>query len=394
MSDDMARFWRVNSYGYPNPFSSEEKPQDAWRTFLSFFDFRSYKDLKGYWASGGAPRRLSAHAVESWKSTLEEFGLLYVISRSGEITITPAGRQFRDAGERRERVEFAWIGLSLLLRYPLRGPGGGRRMRHAGSDLLLYWYLYSALLDLDNTLWWTELERVLCTVFTREAGATAVDTIRHLRKGRLVPEELPLVADRRGAFYNSLNQVIVHAGMNGLILGSSTDDAFYGESEVARRHWIRPEWRRLVEDALGGAGNECVEGGGSFVARMPASPVAEKDERAYFEYLGASVSPRRTTRADVEYVSIEGSPVAMLRERTHYVWGGAGVLAGRMQPLCQLRTSQRVILSHDLEWSYLVQAKRRTGVDGLEVEVRRGRPISDSRPLFRLIMEGDFDDGD
>ena len=88
----------------------------------------------------------------------------------------------------------------------------------------------------------------------RRPGA-AIDTIRRLRERAIAPRELPLVADRRGKFYNSLNQVMVHAGMNDLILGRSIDDMYYGESEISKRHWILPEWRPLVEDALGGAGN-------------------------------------------------------------------------------------------------------------------------------------------
>src|SRR6266567_407276 len=86
-------FWRVNSYGYPNPFNPDTKSQEAWATFCSFFshDNAAYTSLKAFWASSKAPRKLDGHAVESWKATFEEFGLLYVISRSNTITITPAG---------------------------------------------------------------------------------------------------------------------------------------------------------------------------------------------------------------------------------------------------------------------------------------------------------------
>src|ERR1044071_3433886 len=131
-------FWRVNSYGYPNPFSSSQKAVQAWETFLSFFDFASYGKLKEFWESGAAGRLLDSHAVESWKATFEEFGLLYVLSRSDEIQITPAGLQFREAAEARNQDEFGWIGLSLLLRYPLHGPPRARRGRQRDANLLLY----------------------------------------------------------------------------------------------------------------------------------------------------------------------------------------------------------------------------------------------------------------
>src|SRR5947207_993183 len=102
-------YWRVNSYGYPNPFSSSQNARQAWETFLSFFDFSSYRKLKEFWESGDAGRLLDSHAVESWKATFEEFGLLYVLSRTNEIQITPAGIQFREAAEARDQDEFGWI---------------------------------------------------------------------------------------------------------------------------------------------------------------------------------------------------------------------------------------------------------------------------------------------
>tara|TARA_Y100000310_G_scaffold249848_1_gene255987 strand:+ start:320 stop:928 length:609 start_codon:yes stop_codon:yes gene_type:complete len=111
------------------------------------------------------------------------------------------------------------------------------------------------------------------------------------------------------------------------------------------------------------------------------------DERAYFDYLDAPVAQRPVADHDLEYVSIEDSPVAFLRQGTHYELRAANTLSGRMRPLCQLRTTQRVILSHDLQWSYLVQAKRRTGADTLEVDLRRGRPISNPGPLRRYLKE-------
>ena len=90
-------YWRVNSYGYPCFFSDHEKSQEAWATLLTFFDFTDYEALKASWSKPGAPRQLSPHAVESWKATFEEFGILFVESRSNRITITPAGIQLREA---------------------------------------------------------------------------------------------------------------------------------------------------------------------------------------------------------------------------------------------------------------------------------------------------------
>ena len=56
-------FWRVNSYGYPNPFSRDAKSREAWATFLSFYenDQGSYSSLKALWrvAQGATQTRQS-----------------------------------------------------------------------------------------------------------------------------------------------------------------------------------------------------------------------------------------------------------------------------------------------------------------------------------------------
>src|SRR5579885_3166965 len=174
-------YWRVNSYGYPNPFVQERKAKEAWVTLKSFYerDYGAYTSLKEFWESH-RPRKLDSHAVESWKATFEEFGLLYVISRSNKITITPAGKQFYEAAVQEHEEDFVWIGLNLLLRYPLQGPPRGRHKSpaHGTSDLLPYRFLYSAMRDLGDYFWWTELERVFCRVFATSEAKPAVEAVR------------------------------------------------------------------------------------------------------------------------------------------------------------------------------------------------------------------------
>src|SRR5258707_795654 len=142
-------FWRVNSYGYPNPFNLDAKSQEAWATFRSFHehDNAAYSSLKQFWNSNSAPRRINSHTVESWKAAFEEFGLLYVISRSNIVTITPAGKQFLEAAVQQSESDFVWIGLNLLCRYPVQGPPRGRdkSAAHGKADVLLYRFLYSAM---------------------------------------------------------------------------------------------------------------------------------------------------------------------------------------------------------------------------------------------------------
>lgn len=103
---------------------------------------------------------------------------------------------------------------------------------HKDSDLLLYRFWYAALLDLDGYIWWTELERILCRVFQTSQTTDAINDIRTLRMNPELASHIDLpVAQRAGAFYNSLNQVAVHAGMNHLILGSDDVECPYGVTE-------------------------------------------------------------------------------------------------------------------------------------------------------------------
>jgi len=389
MSINQPRHWRVNSYGYPNPFSGEQRAKSAWQTLVSFYQFSSYSRLKEYWSSTDAPRHISRHAVESWKAAFEEFGLLYVLTGTDEIRITPAGCQFRDAADGNQIREFAWIGLSLLLRYPLSGPPSPRSPRHAGSDLLLYWFFYAAIRELQNYLWRSELDRVLCRVSQLHEAQDAISQILGLRAGDRDLDIAPLPADpSRGAFYNSINQVIVHAGMNYLIIDKSRDDSLYGDSDREQRIWVRRQWLPLLDSVVGrnAISHDC-DDDSRFVARMPQAPDFSGDEQGYFDYLGARVDPvpAPTGEDQVPFATLSGGAVAVLSQGVHYALVEANSIAGSIQHLCALALRQRVILSHDLDWSYVVDNKARTGPDELLVTIRRGRPITDTGSILPLL---------
>jgi hypothetical protein len=383
-------YWRVNSYGYPNPFSDDPKAQQAWNTFLSFFDFSSYSRLKTHWGSQAATRRLDAHAVESWKAAFEEFGLLYVISRTDTIQITPAGRQFRDAGERGDKTNFGHIGLSLLLRYPLRGPRRPKSPKHRNSDLLLYWFLYAAILELESYIWWTELERVLCTVFYVEEAQQAVENIKDLRAGRLQIDDFPLPGTLgRGGFYNSLNQVIVHASMNYMLLDKSSDDAFYEGKDKERKHWIIREWIPTIENALGGRRHQidCLTNT-DFIARVPTAPDFAGDEEAYFRYLGALVNPiSSAVKEQITVVNLQGENVAVLKEIDDYITVDKQHIRGQIAKLCKLERGQRLILSHDTNWTYITRDKTLISSNEISVTIQKARPIT-NRDLIMTILRG------
>lgn len=389
-------FWRVNSYGYPNPFRSDARSQEAWQTFRSFYqnDQGSYRSLKSFWESPKAPRKLDSHAVESWKATFEEFGLLYVISRSNTITVTPAGRQYYDAVEENNRDDFVWIGLNLLFRYPLQGPPRGRSksVAHSDADLLPYRFLHSAMRDLGDYFWWTELERILCRVFSTSAARAAIDAIRDLRANPSKLEEHPLLVDRRrGAFYNSLNQVANHAGMNHLVLEQENEGEHYGPNERRRRHFINRDYLSLVSAALGDTTSlTSCDVSALFVDRLPTAPVF-MEEQAYFDYLGAVVPSLAAagTSATPEAVTLAGDTVFVLSSGEHFESVSAGdrerVVQGNTHALCRIARSHRVILSTDLNWTYLVVGKDLVGPTAVRLSLRRARPITNIEPIKTLF---------
>jgi hypothetical protein len=389
-------FWRVNSYGYPNPFNLETKSQEAWATFRSFYDHdnASYSALKTFWDSSGAHRKLDSHAVESWKATFEEFGLLYVISRSNKVSITPAGKQFYEAAGRHNEEDFIWIGLNLLFRYPLQGPPRARNKSaaHGNADVLPYRFLHSAMRDLGDYFWWTELERIFCRVFATSEAKPAVEAVRKIRADPSHVAAYPLPVDKRkGAFYNSLNQVANHAGMNHLVLLQDDESEQYGANESRRRHLINRQYLSLVSVALGDSSTASECGGSAmYVDRLPTAP-SFTDEQRYFDYLGAPVPGLATTTAAAvpQTLTLAGDTVFVLKEHEHFEPVSASTLERRVKGktfiLCRVARNHRVILSTDLNWTYLVVGKDLVGPDTVQLSLRRARPITNMQPIETLF---------
>ncbi len=280
-------FWRVSGYSYPNLFSSNVQSKQAWLTFLSFFQFGSYSDLKAYWKQGHNGRSLSHQAVESWKATFEEFGLLYVLSGADEIIITPGGQQFFDAASALDRDNFEWIGINLLLRYPLRGGRRPKNVAHGQSDLFPYQFFYSALVDLGGVIHWTELERILSKVFFISEGEAAVNAVSTLRGNvnAFSSHQLP-VKTTTGGFYNSLNQFVMHASM-GYSLFSTVNETIYPSPERNRSLVASPGQLSLLRSALA-AFNGAVQ---EFSSNLSASP-SYSDQQLYFDKIGAKVASK------------------------------------------------------------------------------------------------------
>ena len=270
--------WKVNSYGYPNPFGGRNARR-AWQTFESFRDGASYREIKDEWGRHPA-RPLSAHSVESWKSAFEEFGLLYVLTGGDEVHVTPGGAQIVSAADAGSRGEFAWIGLNLLFRIPLRGKAGrrphGREFER--SDLLLYWFLLAAFVELGH-LWQSEYSGVIARVFMRDEMRDAIELVQALRRGD-APHPDPVEGM---AAYNVLNQAMVHGSLNHLVFTSHREtNPRTGEAE--NRWALDHAFVPTVRAALGVPADSV-----DVMSAMPAIPDFGDDERAYFDYLGAAV---------------------------------------------------------------------------------------------------------
>lgn len=356
---------------------------------------KGYRSLKRHWENHQS-RPVQPHAVESWKATFEEFGLLYVLSRSDDVVITPGGRQLLRAAAADDKREFAWTALNLILRYPVRGEAG-RRSRGDDleqSDLLLYWYLHAALVELDGFSQ-QELFRVLAHVFRQSEAQAAVHLVRQLRaKSARISDYPDPSGGGSGGVYNALNQVLNHGSLNHMLFTSSKEDSRHFADTRENWWFVRDEYRDLIELALGGQVQPLPAGcatQASLMQRMPAAPT-HADEQSYFNYIGAPVTPLATARAHAEAVAAStveygGKSVFLLTEGQHFTHGEANHIVGPVHALCLLAEERRVILSDDLQWTYMVEHKELAGNE-VVVRIRQARPIMDPDYVMSLFGGG------
>lgn len=372
--------WLVNSYGYPNPFETSRSARLAWEMFESFLAHPRYDAIKAFWKDH-ASRRVAAHGVESWKAAFEEFGLLYVLSGTDDVVITPGGRQLVNAAHTKDERLFAWIGLNLILRYPLRG----KATRHSKgpefdqSDLLLYWFLNAALVELDG-FWHSELFRILSKVFRRADAQAAIDLVRQLRNGSEDIYRHPDPSDgKTGGVYNALNQVMVHGSLNHMLFTSVADDSpYFTDAHENRWHHLN-KFRDLIELSLVvrlPPDSTTCSGLGTLIQRMPAAPYFS-DEEKYFSYAGAAVVPLADAQAQAHgaaapAVNYNEEPVFLLTADRHFTRISATDLSGPIRSLCVLAEGQRVLVSDELGFTYMVEHKQLVG-DQVRIHLRRAR---------------------
>jgi hypothetical protein len=378
-------YWKVNGYGYPNPFSGSTNAKQAWDTYELFLNSATYDHVKEEFSKNGR----NSSGIESWKATFEEYGMLYVISRSDEITITPVGEQMQAAVANSDYEQFVWVGLNALLRYPLKGPPrpkpkGGDEQRN--SNLLPYAFLMAALLDLDY-LWRAELDHVLCRVFTVESAIQAINDIKDLRAGRKQLSDFPIEENtKKGDFYNQINQVVFHLSMGFGLLNKDDQEAYLQGNSHNYKYSINPVWRDLIEKALGGA---ALPGGcfvaRSFVSRMPSS-LDFSSEQEYFDYLGSGVGPSSTTQASFSTASLGGTLVPVLIEGKDYNLLDPITIRGTVEQFCQISVGQRVIVSHNTKRTFNVENKGRDS-SHIILTLRPAKPLTLTPAISSILDE-------
>lgn len=246
--------------------------------------------------------------------------------------------------------------------------------------------------DLGDYFWWTELERIFCRVFSTAEAKPAVEAVREIRATTHRHTAYQLPTDRRkGAFYNSLNQVANHAGMNHLVLLQDDDSEHYGANESRRRHSINRHYLSLVSTALGDfSGASGCDGSALYVDRLPtARPFT--DEQDYFDYLGATVPSLTATTAQAapQTLNLAGDTVFVLKADEHFrqisASGQERSIEGRASVLCRVARNHRVILSTDMAWTYLVVDKNLAGSNVVRLSLRRARPITNVEPIQQIL---------
>ena len=378
-------YWKVNSYSYPNPFSGNAKAIEAWAIYESFLGHSSYFDRRKEYEDSGK----NVSGIESWKAAFEEYGMLYVIGRSDEITITPVGEQMLTATQEDDYQQFVWVGLNALLRYPLKGPPrpkpkGGAEQRN--SNLLPYAFLMAALLDLGY-LWRAEIDYILCRAFTVTDAAQAIDDVKELRAGRKQLTDFPIEEHpKRGAFYNLINQVVFHLSMGLELLVIDKQEAYLQGDSLPYKYSINPAWKDLIEKALGGA---ALPGGcfvaNSFVSRMPSSP-GFANEQEYFDYLGAGVAPSSAAPASFSTASLGGTLVPVLVEGKDYTLLDTTTIRGTVEQFCQIPVGQRVIVGHNTKRTFSVEGKVRDS-NHIVLTLRPAKPLTLTPAISSILDE-------
>jgi hypothetical protein len=173
--------------------------------------------------------------------------------------------------------------------------------------------------------------------------------------------------------------------MNHLLLGVDTQQENpYGSSEPKRLHFIPSERGNLIRRVLNlNEASPCAPNVLN-VQKLPSAPNFDS-ELDYFGYLGAAVPPWSQQPRPLAAIELQGDVVFVLKQNTDYQLADAHSVRGAAAIFCQLARGQRVVLSHDQKWTYIVQEKSALPSNEIMLTVHRGRPISNFMPIAKLL---------
>jgi hypothetical protein len=86
-------------------------------------------------------------------------------------------------------------------------------------------------------------------------------------------------------------------------------------------------------------------------------------------------------------VQIQGERVFILTEGAHYSRDGGSAIVGPVTMLCQLAKGQRIIVSHDERWTFIVEIKELVDASRVRIHLRQARPITNIN-IIRAMQGG------
>lgn len=261
----MADFcWFTSYIGYPNFFKDAGNSYELAQAFITFCDAsisgKTYKESKGLFPG------LDASQVETKKAAFQEFGLLYVVPRSDELSITPLGQQiyaiYKDGSippdKKRRRILLALCNALANYQFNNPFPVGGNRYsgRASSTDVKPYLCLYFLLVKLDGFITVSELMGIVFGIQNMADIPAAIrDILKHRASGTM-PKPLNCLPKNRGTRNNLKIYLMAHTSLDNEVIVSENADIYaaneqayemtqFGSeiiSSVLNSNW--PEWNK------------------------------------------------------------------------------------------------------------------------------------------------------
>jgi hypothetical protein len=235
----MSFCWFTSSIGYPNFFNQQSDAYELAKVFFKFSEAslsgKSYSQAKSLFTDIGY------HQVETKKAAFQEYGLLYVVPSSDNITLTPLGHQIHDmcsdpkVGLENRRTVLLALSRALS-RYQFNNPfpvGGNRHKKEMqSSDVLPYLSCYYLMLKLDGIITTSEIRGALFGLQYMSDLRKLESSIQSHRKSGHRFTDLPnLPSDPRTADNRKI-YFISHLSLDNELMKATTAN-LYGQVEQA-----------------------------------------------------------------------------------------------------------------------------------------------------------------